>query len=235
MELCFFAFFNCYGNIVKVVRAEVKVATMLVQNNLPLAVADELTPLFCDIFSDSEIAKRYASRQTKTACIINGAVAPYFHQQLIEKMKQGPYALSIDGSSDNSVKKMNPLTVRLFNADHGIVTTQFLDMCLSSSSTAEGIFLKIEEALSKYGIPWINCVGISLDNTSVNMGCRNSIKTRIQSINPAVSIIGCACHIVHNIASKAGEAYEEVLTSIVILAHKNYMMLSFYEGIKVQH
>ena len=129
---------------------------------------------------------------------------------------------------------MNPLTVRLFNTDHGIVTTQFLDMCLSSSSTAEGIFLKIE-ALSKYGIPWINCVGISLDNTSVDMGCRNSIITRIQSNNPAVSIIGCACHIVHNIASKAGEAYEELLTSIVILAHKNYMMLSFYEGIKVQH
>ena len=86
MELCLFAFYNCYGNIVKVVRAEVKVATMLVQNNLPLAVADELTPLFCDIFSDSEIAKRYASRQTKTACIINGVVAPYFHQQLIENM-----------------------------------------------------------------------------------------------------------------------------------------------------
>ena len=153
MELCFFAFYHCYGNIVKVVRAEVKVATMLVQNNLPLAVADELTPLFCDIFSDSEIAKRYASTQTKTVCIINGAVTPYFHQQLIEKMKQGPYALS-------SVEKMNPLTVRLFNADHGIVTTQFLEMCLSSSSTAEGIFLKIEEALSKYSIPWINCVGI---------------------------------------------------------------------------
>ena len=79
VELCFFAFYLCYDNIFKVMRAEVKVATMLVQNNVPLALADELTPLFRDIFSDSEIAKRYASRQTKTACIINGAVAPYFH------------------------------------------------------------------------------------------------------------------------------------------------------------
>jgi hypothetical protein len=46
-------------------RAEVKVATMLVQNNVPLALADELTLLFRDIFSDSEIAQKYASRQTK--------------------------------------------------------------------------------------------------------------------------------------------------------------------------
>ena len=37
-------------------RAEVKVATMLVQNNVPLALADELTLLFHDIFPDSEIA-----------------------------------------------------------------------------------------------------------------------------------------------------------------------------------
>ena len=106
MKLCFFAFYHCYGNIFKVMRAEVKVATMLVQNHVPLAVADELTPLFCGIFSDSEIAKRYVSRQTKTVCIINGAVVPCFHQQPIGKMKQGPYALSIDGFSDNSVEKM---------------------------------------------------------------------------------------------------------------------------------
>lgn len=181
--------YNNYVLINKVIRAEVKVATMLVQKNLPLAVADELTPLFRDIFSDSEIAKGYASRQTKTACIINGAVAPFFQQQLIESMKQGPYALSIDGSSDTGVKKMNPLTVRFFDTVHGMVTTQFLDMCMSSSSTAEGIFSKMQEAISKYDISWTNCVGIGLDNTSVNMGCRNSIKTRIMSVNPAVAVI----------------------------------------------
>lgn len=192
------------------IRAEVKVATMLVQNNVPLAVADELTPLFRDIFSDSEIAKKYASRQTKTACIINGAVAPFYQQQLVESMKQGPYALSIDGSSDSGVEKMNPLTVRIFDAVHGIVTTQFLDMCMSSSSTAEGIFSKMEEALLKYDVSWMNCIGIGLDNTSVNMGCRNSIKMRVLNVNPAITVIGCPCHIVHNTAGKAGEAYVKV-------------------------
>ena len=115
------------------IRTEV---TMLVQNNVPLSLADELTLLFCDIFSDSDIAKGYASRQTKTACIINGAVAPFFQDQLIENMKQGPYALSIDGSSDNSVKKMNPPTVRRFDTVRGMVMTHFLDMCMFSSSTA---------------------------------------------------------------------------------------------------
>ena len=63
-----------------------EVATVYVQNNVPLALADELF----HIFSDSEIAQQYTSRQTKTVCIINGAAAPYYQQQLIANMKEGP-------------------------------------------------------------------------------------------------------------------------------------------------
>jgi hypothetical protein len=191
-------------------RAEVKVATMLVQHNIPLAVADELTPLFQDIFSDSEIAKNYSSRRTKTACIINGAVAPFFQQSLVEHVKNNPFSIAIDGSSDNAVEKMNPLTVRIFYVNRGNVCTQFLDMCMSSSSTAEGIFSKMEDAFTTHDISWNNCVGLGVDNTSVNMGCRNSIKTRVLEKNPAIYIMGCPCHIVHNTALKAAQAFEEV-------------------------
>lgn len=107
---------------------------------MPLALSDQLTPLFRDIFPDSLVAQQYASRQTKTACIINGAFAPYYKGKIIEVIKEGPYALAIDGSMDTGVEKMNPLTVRIFDPDCGAVTTHFLDMGMSSSSTAEGIF-----------------------------------------------------------------------------------------------
>ena len=50
-------------------------------------------------------------------------------------------------------------------------------MCMSSDSTAEGIFSKMQYAFNKHKISWINCVGLSVDNTSVNIGKRNSIKT----------------------------------------------------------
>ena len=183
---------------------------MLVQHNIPLAVADELTPLFHDIFPDSDIAKNYASKQTKTACIINGAIAPLYQQQLIESMKHDPYTIAIDGSSNNSIEKMNPLTVRIFDVEKHLVHTHLLDMCMSSVSTAEAIFSKMQDALSKYGISWNNCIGISLDNTSVNLGCRNSIKTRIEAVNPSIYVMGCPCHIVHNIARKSGIAFEKV-------------------------
>ena len=116
----------------------------------------------------------------------------------------------MDGSSDSGVEKMNPLTVRIFDTTRNIVSTQFLDMCMCSSSTAEGIFTVMDDALSKRDVSWANCVGLSVDNTSVNLGCRDSIKTRIVQKNPAVYVMGCPCHIVHNTATKAGVAFEQV-------------------------
>ncbi|CAH3021528.1 unnamed protein product, partial [Porites evermanni] len=39
---------------------------------------DTFNSLFKDIFPDSKIGKAYASGRTKTTCIVNGALKPYF-------------------------------------------------------------------------------------------------------------------------------------------------------------
>ena len=52
------------------------------------------------MFSDSAIAKNFSSRRAKTACIINGAVAPSYQQVLVQAMRSGPFLVAIDGSSD---------------------------------------------------------------------------------------------------------------------------------------
>lgn len=87
----------------------------------------------------------------KTTCIINGAIAPSYQQVLVDTMKNGPYSVAIDGSSDSGVEKMNPLTVQIINADSGMVHAQFLDMYMSSQST-EGIFSKMQGTLDKHAI-----------------------------------------------------------------------------------
>ena len=39
---------------------------------------------------------------------------------------------------------MNPLTVRIFDTRGNVVNTQFLDMCMTSSSTAAEIYTKMD-------------------------------------------------------------------------------------------
>ena len=136
---------------VKVRRAEVKVATTMAKHNIPLAFAEHLSPLFREIFPDSEIAKAYGSGKTKTTCILNGALKPYYQQELIEKMKCIPFSLSIDGSNDIDIEKMNPMTVKIFDVNG--VTHRFLDMCTTTGTAAamaETIFSKMDSVLLKY-------------------------------------------------------------------------------------
>lgn len=63
---------------IQIIRAEVKMANFIVEHNLPLAISDHLTPLVRDIFNDSMVAKKYASRRTKATSILNFAIAPHF-------------------------------------------------------------------------------------------------------------------------------------------------------------
>lgn len=108
-----------------------KVANALVQHNIPLSLMDHLSPLLKDIFSDSDIAAGYASASTKTACVINRSLAPYFKSLLVNIMHTEPFSIAIDGSNDNGLDKMNPMTVRIYDVTRGKVVTQFLDMCLT--------------------------------------------------------------------------------------------------------
>ncbi|CAB4004780.1 Hypothetical predicted protein [Paramuricea clavata] len=104
-----------------VTTAEIKVATLLVENNIPLAFADKLSPMFKEIFPDSNIAKNYHSARMKTTCILNGAIAPHVKQtSLVEQLKSGVSSMSTDGSNDKDLDKMNPITVKLFDINASI-------------------------------------------------------------------------------------------------------------------
>lgn len=102
------------------------------QNNILLAFTDQLSPLLKDIFPDSDIAKGYAAASTKTTCLVNGSLAPYFNSALVNAMKLQPFSIAVDGSNDTGLEKVNPMTVSLYNINLGSIVTCFLDMCLTT-------------------------------------------------------------------------------------------------------
>ena len=113
--------------------AEVKVVGFLAEHNLPFATADHLGPLFKSIFPDSKIAKAYSCGKTKASCILNRAIALDLQSILIEQIKTSCYSIAIDGSNDQGLQKMNPVTVRLFNINQHKVVTKFYGTCPSTS------------------------------------------------------------------------------------------------------
>ncbi|XP_049441884.1 uncharacterized protein LOC125894500 [Epinephelus fuscoguttatus] len=194
-------------------RAEVKVAVSMVEHNVPFAVADHFSPLLKECFKDFPTAQSFKSARTKMSCIINEAVTPHFRKELVMKMRTNPFTLITVGSNDTGREKMNPLTVRVYDSDLSKVVHRFLDMCPTSGpncGTAEVIYKKMDEALLKNAIPWRNCVSLSVDNAPVSTGARNSIASRIHQEHASIYIHGCPCHIIHNTAKQAGQAFLEV-------------------------
>ena len=47
-----------------------------------------------NFFPDSDIAKRYACRKTKSTWILNLALAPYYTNDLVDRMKKKPFRVS---------------------------------------------------------------------------------------------------------------------------------------------
>ena len=192
----------------QVLNAEVMVTNFLVQLNIAL--------LFKEAFPDSKIAKKYASRRTKTTVIINKSFAPHCVDYIVEHCKSQPYSVGTDGSNDTGVEKINPICVKIFDVNRlKTVTTHFVDMCLKSGadgSTAEGIFTAIDEVFTKNQIPWKNCASLSVDNTSTTTGKNNSIASRFWERNENVFIAGCCpCHLAHIAANNSRDTFSEYI------------------------
>lgn len=190
--------------------AELKMAVLTAHCNIPFAFHDKLSPAIRELFPDSKIASKYHSASTKATSMLNGAVAPVFISELVSSMKVHPFSICIDGSNDSGLEKINPITVRIYDVNINKVVTRFLDMCTSTSSTAEALYTALNGRLSELlscENPWLNCISVGVDNTSVNIGIRNSIKSRVLQRNSNIYFNGCPCHIIHNTAHKAGEEF----------------------------
>lgn len=72
-----------------------KVAAVLVQDNVPFALADQLSPLFKNVFPDSMIAAEYASKTTERTHIVNGALKQHCRSKLVEERKVKPFSLEL--------------------------------------------------------------------------------------------------------------------------------------------
>ena len=119
--------FHCVGSEedVKRTTAELQMAVLTATSNVPLVVHDRLSPTIRKVFPDSKIASKYHSASTKATCMLNEAVAPMLLHDFVERMKVQPFSLSVDGSNDSGLEKMNPVTIRLFDLARNSIVTRF--------------------------------------------------------------------------------------------------------------
>ena len=195
------------------IKAEVAMTMMLIQHNTFFNTSDHLPPIINRQFSECDAGREYKCRRTKTAAIVN-CIGDEFFEHLKSNMQNSPYSLLLDASNDTGIEKMFPITVRIFDVNFSRIMTHFFDMNLltgRASSTAEVMFDSIDAQLTSNEISWDYCTALGVDNTNVNIGDYNSIKSRARAKNENIVVVGCPCHVLHNALQKSASEFADVV------------------------
>ena len=135
-----------------------------------------------------------------TSCILNREIKPNLEAQLVKLMQTSFFILVTGGNNDQNLQKINPVTVRIFKINQQRIVTQFFDMCLSGTATADFLNYwkccpntKFNEQLYFTGI----------DNTSVNVGLYDFLIVKFRNKNQNCVVMCFPCHIARNTALQA--------------------------------
>ena len=193
----------------QVTNAEILFTGFILEHNVPFECSSHAGPLFRKMFPDSKIAATYGCEATKTACIINHAIAPSLHSYILDLLRAEPSSLFVDGSSDTGTESMYPLVVTIYDVNKGEISSLFWNMALVSDCSAAGMFHRVSDIFEKESSPWKNCIGLSLDNASVNMRKHKGLFTHFMKKTGSLYTFGCPCHIIHNTAKAGSDAFAE--------------------------
>ena len=117
----------------KTIQAEVLHTNFMVHHNLSFLTAEHLSSLYSKMFPDSKIARNFKCSRTKTTAISNEAMRPSLKYTLVEYMKEQPFPLFNNGTSDCGIKKMSALCAYIFDVNNSKrVELNFYDMFATS-------------------------------------------------------------------------------------------------------
>ena len=105
-------------------------------------------------------------------------------------MQKQPYSLRLDASNDKGIEKMLP--IRIYDINFNRIVTKFFDINTLTGRDAS-LFNSVDTQLENNDISWDYCTSIGVDNTNVNIGEQNSIKSRALLKNNRIIIVGCPC------------------------------------------
>ncbi|XP_063966229.1 uncharacterized protein LOC135156785 [Lytechinus pictus] len=190
---------------VSVINAEVSFTEFIIEHSIPLSVADHCGKLFKKMFPDSQIAQKYACGRTKTSYIVD-TLGKDSQKRILNSIRESPFSMATDGSTDYEDVKLYPVCVRYFDPKEGQVMSVLLSLTeCAKPSTGENIFLLLQNEMDKFEIPWKNLVCFSADNASVMLGKVKGVSAFLQKKTPSLYVAGCPCHLMHIAAERASK------------------------------
>lgn len=133
-------------------------------------------------------------------------------------------AIMFDGATDCSVSEVEIIYCRVVK--DGLPTDFFISLEDLEHAHSQGAYDAINSAMTKFGCPdWLDkVVGIGSDGASVNVGRKNSVKTRFLEERPYIVVTHCVAHRLELGVLSAIKDNDMLTTvkDILLKVHKHY-------------
>lgn len=191
MEMSIFKTNSALDDDIK--KAEIRMALILAEHNLPFNIIDHLSMVIRVSFSDSEIAKKYKNNRTKATSIVTNVTGAPGLENTVEIISKQKFSLIVDESTDKGSIKSLALVVRVFCNNSSKVYDLFLALLPVPNATAEVLYDKI--VFSKHNIDYKKqLIGFGANGASAMMGAHNSLSRKLKNDIPNLFILKCTCH-----------------------------------------
>ncbi|KAK2724524.1 hypothetical protein QYM36_001127 [Artemia franciscana] len=143
--------------IERVATVEAKLVTFLVEHDLPCSLSEDLLKLMKSMPGPDLLSQATLGR-TKATNIARQALAPHFHEKLLESLKTNLFSVVIDEITDSSVAKQLAVCVS-FCDEAMTVQVDLLALVECRDGSASGLFNQIVKVIvdvKKAGVPLQN-------------------------------------------------------------------------------
>ena len=129
--------------------AEILWSTKSGMAHFSLSASADIGDLFKKMFSDSEIASKFACGKTEMNYMLCFGIAPFFKEKLLQKFKEvGCVTISFDESLNRDFQsEQMDIIVHYFNEDYCL--SQYFDSQFMGHSTAKDLLEDLKSTLSK--------------------------------------------------------------------------------------
>lgn len=172
--------------------AELKLMMFLAEHNMPMLTMDHMSKLLSSVLPDSQLAKELKCGRTKSKMLLTDVIAPHTTRTLADNLKEIPFSLIIDESTDIGKVKCLAIIVRYLQAN--TVRDRFLKLVDVQDTTAKGLVHQVLETLRELEVPLKHMIGFAADNASVMMGSSGGVQALLKEQLPNLFVLGCVCH-----------------------------------------
>ena len=128
-----------------VLETEARIASFLIQHDLPFSIADSLVP-FLQTLPHQNVLKKVRLGKQKAVNFVRQGLGPYFKQRLLNELKIRTFSIVIDETTDVGTTKQLAICVTFCNNELDN-EADVLDFVECSSGTAVSLFSKLKETL----------------------------------------------------------------------------------------